>query len=202
MEVEMKIRGLMVDPVTNMPIVVLKDVNGMAILPIWVGVYEANAIALRMREALEVPGQTAALVTPDRDLARRVQRNMAAALGRPPNCNPASVSGAGVKLHRALRTDAVALCEGAGLGGIYVRGPVDTPRSIRGYRQRQALIIRPVCDLAVLGPLAALLHRALLGRLPGGISPRRTSRERGLRDRDRDKFRSSTGRGPRSIAEI
>ena len=48
MEVEMKIRGLMVDPVTNMPIVVLKDVNGNAILPIWVGVYEANAIALEI----------------------------------------------------------------------------------------------------------------------------------------------------------
>ena len=44
MEVEMKIRGLMVDPVTNMPIVVLKDINGTAILPIWVGVYEANEI--------------------------------------------------------------------------------------------------------------------------------------------------------------
>jgi bifunctional DNase/RNase len=46
MEVEMKIRGLMMDPVTNMPIVVLKDVQGQTILPIWVGVYEANAIAL------------------------------------------------------------------------------------------------------------------------------------------------------------
>src|SRR5471032_2666449 len=50
MEVEMKIRGLMVDPVTNMPIVVLKDVNGMAILPIWVGVFEANAIALEIEK--------------------------------------------------------------------------------------------------------------------------------------------------------
>jgi len=39
MEVEMKIRGLMMDPVTNMPIVVLKDVKGSAVLPIWVGVY-------------------------------------------------------------------------------------------------------------------------------------------------------------------
>jgi len=50
MEVEMKIRGLMMDPVTNMPIVVLKDVQGQAILPIWVGVYEANAIALEMEK--------------------------------------------------------------------------------------------------------------------------------------------------------
>jgi len=50
MEVEMKIRGLMVDPVTNMPIVVLKDVGGDTVLPIWVGVYEANAIALEIEK--------------------------------------------------------------------------------------------------------------------------------------------------------
>ena len=50
MEVEMKIRGLMMDPVTNMPIVVLKDVTGTSILPIWVGVYEANAIALEIEK--------------------------------------------------------------------------------------------------------------------------------------------------------
>jgi bifunctional DNase/RNase len=50
MEVEMKIRGLMMDPVTNMPIVVLKDLGGNAILPIWVGIYEANAIALEIEK--------------------------------------------------------------------------------------------------------------------------------------------------------
>jgi len=50
MEVEMKIRGLMMDPVSNMPIVVLKDVNGDTVLPIWVGVYEANAIALEIEK--------------------------------------------------------------------------------------------------------------------------------------------------------
>jgi bifunctional DNase/RNase len=50
MEVEMKIRGLMMDPSTNMPIVVLKDVGGDAVLPIWVGVYEANAIALEIEK--------------------------------------------------------------------------------------------------------------------------------------------------------
>src|SRR5256886_5011170 len=54
MEVEMKIRGLMMDPVTNMHIVVLKDVQGQAILPIWVGVYEANAIALEI-EKVQTP---------------------------------------------------------------------------------------------------------------------------------------------------
>ena len=50
MEIEVKIRGLMMDPVTNMPIVILKDVGGSAILPIWVGVYEANAIALEIEQ--------------------------------------------------------------------------------------------------------------------------------------------------------
>ena len=45
MEVEMRIRGLMMDPVTNMPIVILKDTEGTSILPIWVGIYEASAIA-------------------------------------------------------------------------------------------------------------------------------------------------------------
>ena len=49
-EVEMKIRGLMMDPVTNMPIVVLKDPAGDAVLPIWVGIYEANAIALEIEK--------------------------------------------------------------------------------------------------------------------------------------------------------
>jgi hypothetical protein len=43
-DVEMKIRGLMIDPMTNMPIVVLKDVASDTVLPIWVGIFEANAI--------------------------------------------------------------------------------------------------------------------------------------------------------------
>ena len=51
MEVEMKIRGLMVDPSTNMPIVILKDVQGDTVLPIWLGLYEANAIALEIEKA-------------------------------------------------------------------------------------------------------------------------------------------------------
>ncbi|HTM87421.1 MAG TPA: bifunctional nuclease family protein [Terriglobales bacterium] len=46
----MKIRGLMMDPVTNMPIVILKDVAGDSVLPIWVGIYEANAIALEIEK--------------------------------------------------------------------------------------------------------------------------------------------------------
>jgi len=50
MEVEMKINRLMMDPVTNMPIVILKDLSGNSVLPIWVGVYEANAIALEIEK--------------------------------------------------------------------------------------------------------------------------------------------------------
>ena len=50
MEIEMKIRGLMMDPLSNSPIVVLKDVSGEGVLPIWVGIYEANAIALEIEK--------------------------------------------------------------------------------------------------------------------------------------------------------
>jgi bifunctional DNase/RNase len=50
MELEMKIRGLMMDPVTSMPIVILKDVGSNNVLPIWVGIYEANAIALEIEK--------------------------------------------------------------------------------------------------------------------------------------------------------
>jgi len=50
MEIEMKIRGLMVDPDTNTPIVILRDTSSNSILPIWVGVYEANAIALEIEK--------------------------------------------------------------------------------------------------------------------------------------------------------
>ena len=48
MEVEMTIKGLMVDPITNMPIVILRDEDGQRVLPIWVGIFEANAIALQI----------------------------------------------------------------------------------------------------------------------------------------------------------
>lgn len=51
MEVEMKIRGLMVDPSTNMPVVILKDPNSDTVLPIWVGLYEAQAIQLEVMKA-------------------------------------------------------------------------------------------------------------------------------------------------------
>lgn len=48
MEIEMTIKGLMIDPITNMPIVILKDKEGDRVLPIWVGIFEANAIALQI----------------------------------------------------------------------------------------------------------------------------------------------------------
>lgn len=48
MLIEMTIKGLMVDPITNMPIVILKDSDGERVLPIWVGIFEANAIALQI----------------------------------------------------------------------------------------------------------------------------------------------------------
>jgi bifunctional DNase/RNase len=51
MDVEMKIRGLMVDPSTQQPIVILKDLDGNTVLPIWVGLFEASAIALEVEKA-------------------------------------------------------------------------------------------------------------------------------------------------------
>ncbi len=49
-EIEMRICGLMMDPITNMPIVVLRDTENRTVLPIWIGVYEANAIALEIEK--------------------------------------------------------------------------------------------------------------------------------------------------------
>src|SRR3954469_21981126 len=48
MQIEMTIKGLMVDPITNMPIIILRDKDGDKVLPIWVGLSEANAIALQI----------------------------------------------------------------------------------------------------------------------------------------------------------
>jgi hypothetical protein len=53
-EIEMAIKGLMVDPITNMPIIVLREAEGQRVLPIWVGVFEANAIALQV-ENVQTP---------------------------------------------------------------------------------------------------------------------------------------------------
>jgi uncharacterized protein len=70
MEIEMRIRGLLLDPNTNMPIVVLKDVNSESVLPIWVGVFEANAIALEIEK-----------VSPPRPMTHDLLKNVIAGLG-------------------------------------------------------------------------------------------------------------------------
>jgi uncharacterized protein len=54
MEREFKIKGLMMDPITNSPIVILQDAERNTLLPIWVGIFEANAIALQI-ERIDTP---------------------------------------------------------------------------------------------------------------------------------------------------
>ena len=54
MQIEMTVKGLMIDPITNMPIIILRDREGQQVLPIWVGVFEANAIALQI-ENVQTP---------------------------------------------------------------------------------------------------------------------------------------------------
>jgi bifunctional DNase/RNase len=62
MLIEMTIKGLMVDPITNMPIIILRDKDGQRVLPISVGVFEANAIALKIENVptpLRIPHSVA-----------------------------------------------------------------------------------------------------------------------------------------------
>ena len=54
MFVEMKVRGLALDPLSNLPIIILRDDDEKRSLPIWIGIYEANAIALEL-EKIETP---------------------------------------------------------------------------------------------------------------------------------------------------
>lgn len=53
-ELRVEIKGLMLDPSSNVPIVILRDIQSQLFLPIWIGVFEANAIALRI-EGVEPP---------------------------------------------------------------------------------------------------------------------------------------------------
>lgn len=53
-ELQVEIKGLMLDPSSNVPIVILRDIQSQLFLPIWIGVFEANAIALRL-EGIEPP---------------------------------------------------------------------------------------------------------------------------------------------------
>jgi len=75
MEVEMKIKGLMIDPVTNMPIIILRDPKSDALLPIWVGIFEANAIALELERVVTPRPMT-------HDLLRDVVRSLEARVER------------------------------------------------------------------------------------------------------------------------
>ncbi len=75
MQIEMMIKGLMIDPITNMPIIILRDGDGGRILPIWVGVFEANAIALQMENV-----QTPRPMT--HDLLKNVIEDLSAAVER------------------------------------------------------------------------------------------------------------------------
>jgi hypothetical protein len=75
MLVEMSIKGLMVDPITNMPIVILHDGDGQRVLPIWVGIFEANAIALQIENiATQRPMTHDLLRNVIRDLKADVQK--------------------------------------------------------------------------------------------------------------------------------
>ena len=69
MEIEVRIRGLMMDPATNMPIVVLKDVGSDTVMPIWVGIFEANAIAIEIEKVSAPRPMT-------HDLARNLMHHM------------------------------------------------------------------------------------------------------------------------------
>jgi uncharacterized protein len=75
MDIEVRIRGLMMDPATNMPIVVLKDVGSDTVMPIWVGIFEANAIAIEIEKVAAPRPMT-------HDLTRNLMRHMNSYLER------------------------------------------------------------------------------------------------------------------------
>lgn len=70
MEIEVKIRALMMDPNSGTPIIILKDVQSETMLPIWVGAYEANAIALEIEK-----------IAPPRPMTHDLLRNLIIELG-------------------------------------------------------------------------------------------------------------------------
>lgn len=70
MFIEMFVKGLMLDPANNMPIVILRDADHQRTLPIWVGPVEANAIALQVEN-----------VAPSRPMTHDLLRNLIADLG-------------------------------------------------------------------------------------------------------------------------
>jgi bifunctional DNase/RNase len=70
MLIEMQIKGLMLDPATSVPIIILRDADGGRVLPIWVGPAEANAIALQIEN-----------LAPPRPMTHDLLRNLLTALG-------------------------------------------------------------------------------------------------------------------------
>ncbi|MGH9845129.1 MAG: bifunctional nuclease family protein [Blastocatellia bacterium] len=70
MEKEVKIRSLLVDPTSNSPIVLLKELDGDAILPIWVGPFEANSIASEIEK-----------IAPQRPMTHDLLRNVIEHMG-------------------------------------------------------------------------------------------------------------------------
>jgi uncharacterized protein len=80
MQIEMSIKGLMVDPITNMPIVILRDKDGQRVLPIWVGIFEANAIALQIENIATPRPMT-------HDLLRNVIQDLKAAVQKVVVCD-------------------------------------------------------------------------------------------------------------------
>ncbi len=75
MPVRMKIKGLMIDPVSNMPIIILKEPDGEQVLPIWVGIFEANAIAMQLEKIVSPRPMT-------HDLLRNVIESLKARVDR------------------------------------------------------------------------------------------------------------------------
>lgn len=75
MEKEVKIRGLLIDPTTNSPVVLLKDVSSELMLPIWVGPYEANSIASEIEKLSSHRPMT-------HDLLRNIIRQMGGEISR------------------------------------------------------------------------------------------------------------------------
>lgn len=75
MDIEVRIRGLMMDPSSNMPIVVLKDIASETVMPIWVGIFEANAIAIEIEKMAAPRPMT-------HDLTRNLIRHLNARLER------------------------------------------------------------------------------------------------------------------------
>ena len=73
--VTMHVKGLMIDPVSNMPIIILKDAAGDQVLPIWVGIFEANAIAMQLEKVVSPRPMT-------HDLLRNVIEGLKAQIDR------------------------------------------------------------------------------------------------------------------------